>query len=89
MQAMTVTTPPVAAKQSHSFTHHGITVSDDYAWLRDPKYPEVTDKAVLARLEHLEDLVRRPDRLTKWPDEEERPKDQGPGGLVGGFQATT
>jgi oligopeptidase B len=51
MQAMTVTTPPVAAKIPHSFTHHGITVSDDYAWLRDPKYPEVTDKAVLAHLE--------------------------------------
>ncbi|WP_310533638.1 S9 family peptidase [Novosphingobium sp.] len=51
MQAMTVTTPPIAAKQPHQFTHHGITVSDDYAWLRDPKYPEVTDKAVLAHLE--------------------------------------
>jgi len=44
-------TPPVAAKQPHSFTHHGITVQDDYAWLRDPAYPEVTDKAVLAHLE--------------------------------------
>ncbi|WP_292624233.1 S9 family peptidase [Novosphingobium sp. 17-62-19] len=26
-------------------------VTDDYAWLRDPGYPEVTDKAVLAHLE--------------------------------------
>ncbi len=43
--------PPVAAKKPHSFTHHGLTVSDDYAWLRDPGYPEVTDKAVLAHLE--------------------------------------
>jgi oligopeptidase B len=43
--------PPQAAKQSHSFTHHGITVSDDYAWLRDAGYPEVTDKTVLAHLE--------------------------------------
>ncbi|MEJ6010711.1 S9 family peptidase [Novosphingobium aquae] len=50
MQAMTVTTPPVAAKKPHQFTHHGITVSDDYAWLRDPGYPEVTDKEVLAHL---------------------------------------
>ena len=50
MQAMTVATPPVAAKKSHQFTHHGITVSDDYAWLRDPGYPEVTDKDVLAHL---------------------------------------
>lgn len=39
--------PPVAARRPHSFTHHGITVTDDYAWLRDPGYPEVTDKAVL------------------------------------------
>ena len=53
MQAMTDTaTPvaPVAAKKPHSFTHHGVTVADDYAWLRDPGYPEVTDKAVLAHL---------------------------------------
>jgi oligopeptidase B len=43
--------PPVAAKKPHSATHHGITISDDYAWLRDPGYPEVTDKAILAHLE--------------------------------------
>jgi oligopeptidase B len=43
--------PPVAAKKPHSFTHHGVTIADDYAWLRDPGYPEVTDKEVLAHLE--------------------------------------
>lgn len=43
-------TPPVAAKIPSSVTHHGITVTDDYAWLRDPGYPEVTDKAVLDHL---------------------------------------
>lgn len=48
---MSIATPPVAAKIPHSFSHHGLTVSDDYAWLRDPGYPEVTDKAVLAHLE--------------------------------------
>jgi len=53
---MTVTTPPpkaapIAAKKPHSAEHHGITVSDDYAWLRDPGYPEVTDKEILAHLE--------------------------------------
>ncbi|MBK6802655.1 MAG: S9 family peptidase [Novosphingobium sp.] len=47
---MTLATPPVAAKKPHSYTHHGITVTDDYAWLRDPGYPEVTDKEVLAHL---------------------------------------
>ena len=55
MQAMTdsshaLTTPPVAAKKPHSATHHGITLADDYAWLRDPGYPEVTDPEVLAHL---------------------------------------
>ncbi|HWK40515.1 MAG TPA: S9 family peptidase [Croceibacterium sp.] len=53
MRDMDDTTPaaaPLAAKQPHSFTHHGITVADDYAWLRDPGYPEVTDKAVLDHL---------------------------------------
>ena len=45
------TRPPVAARKAHSFTYHGVTVTDDYAWLRDPGYPEVTDKEVLAHLE--------------------------------------
>ena len=42
--------PPQAAKKPSSVSHHGLTVSDDYAWLRDPGYPEVTDKAVLDHL---------------------------------------
>lgn len=48
---MSIATPPVAAKKPHSFSHHGLTVTDDYAWLRDPGYPEVKDKEVLAHLE--------------------------------------
>jgi oligopeptidase B len=51
MNDTTSAAAPVAAKKPHSFTHHGIEVSDDYAWLRDPGYPEVTDKEVLAHLE--------------------------------------
>jgi oligopeptidase B len=47
----TVSGPPQAAKKPHTSTHHGIEVSDDYAWLRDAGYPEVTDKEVLAHLE--------------------------------------
>ncbi len=47
----TVSGPPQAAKRPHTATHHGIAVSDDYAWLRDPGYPEVTDTQVLAHLE--------------------------------------
>src|ERR1700710_1720601 len=45
------TAGPIAEKRPSSVTHHGITVTDDYAWLRDPGYPEVSDPAVLAHLE--------------------------------------
>ncbi len=38
--------PTAAAKPSTKIVH-GVTLSDDYAWLRDPKYPEVTDPEVL------------------------------------------
>jgi oligopeptidase B len=56
MQAMatsttTVSAPPIAAKKPSSTTHHGIELADDYAWLRDPGYPEVADPEVLAHLE--------------------------------------
>ena len=43
--------PPRAAKKPHSFTRHGTSVTDDYAWLRDAGYPEVTDEDVLSYLE--------------------------------------
>ena len=51
MHDSTSLAPPVAAKKPSSVTHHGIKVSDDYAWLRDPGYPEVKDKQVLSYLE--------------------------------------
>jgi oligopeptidase B len=47
---MALNTPPIAAKKPHSFSHHGLTVSDDYAWLRDPGYPEVTQGEILDHL---------------------------------------
>src|SRR5512139_1916750 len=50
MPDATPAAPPLAARKPSTATHHGITVSDDYAWLRDPGYPEVTDKAVLEHL---------------------------------------
>ena len=54
MRLMSDTTslkPPVAAKKPSAVTHHGRTVTDDYAWLRDPGYPQVTDKEILSHLE--------------------------------------
>ncbi len=39
---------PVAPRRPHSFTRHGITVADDYAWLKDPNWQEVLrDPSVL------------------------------------------
>ncbi len=39
--------PPVAERRPQTFTVHGVTVEDPYAWLKDPAYPEVADAAVL------------------------------------------
>lgn len=36
-----VANPPVAPRRPHSFSHHGITVTDDYAWLKDENWQEV------------------------------------------------
>ena len=47
---MTDLTPPVAQRRAHSFTAHGVTIDDPYAWLKDPAYPDVTDPDVLAYL---------------------------------------
>ncbi|MBN2972586.1 S9 family peptidase [Roseomonas aeriglobus] len=44
-------TPPVAKRQSSTTTHHGIEITDDWAWLRDAGYPKVTDRDVLDYLE--------------------------------------
>ena len=39
-----------ARRVAHSVTHHGVTVEDPYAWLRDPGYPQVNDPDVLGYL---------------------------------------
>ena len=44
---MSLPPPPIAARKPHQATYHGVTIEDDWAWLRDPGYPEVTDTEVL------------------------------------------
>jgi oligopeptidase B len=43
-------TPPAAVRKPARTTHHGADLDDHYSWLRDPGYPEVADKEVLAHL---------------------------------------
>ncbi len=38
---MTSATPPQAPRRPQPYTAHGITVQDDYAWLKDPDWQEV------------------------------------------------
>ena len=45
------TKPPIAAQRPHQSVHHNRTLSDPWAWLRDPGYPDVKDPEVLAYLE--------------------------------------
>jgi len=47
---MNLTTPPVATRKPHTHIRHGVSMTDDYAWLRDPGYPEVNDPEILAHL---------------------------------------
>jgi oligopeptidase B len=47
---MTLPIAPKAATRPHAFTHHGITIEDPWAWLKDPAYPNVDDEDVLAYL---------------------------------------
>ena len=42
--------PPTAEQRPFSYERHGVTIEDPWHWLRDPKYPEVTDPDVLAYL---------------------------------------
>lgn len=43
-------TEPRTKTVPYRWTHHGQTLQDDYAWLRDPGYPEVSDPVILEQL---------------------------------------
>jgi len=40
-------TPPVAERRPVTIEHHGDSRTDDYAWLRDPGYPDVQTPEIL------------------------------------------
>ncbi|MEQ1671720.1 MAG: S9 family peptidase, partial [Hyphomicrobium sp.] len=42
--ALPALTPPAAARRPATATHHGVTLTDDYAWLRAPNWQEVMRK---------------------------------------------
>jgi oligopeptidase B len=41
-------TAPIATQRPHSSTHHGVTLSDPWFWLKDAGYPLVSDPDILA-----------------------------------------
>ena len=43
--------PPIAPRRPTTHTRFGVSWSDDYAWLRDPAYPDVVDPEIRAYLE--------------------------------------
>ena len=48
-QPLAKKTAPSAPRRTHTFTTHGIAVTDDYAWLKDAKWKEVLrDPSILA-----------------------------------------
>ncbi|MBV1900456.1 MAG: S9 family peptidase [Kordiimonadaceae bacterium] len=61
--------PPKAGQKPYRASHHGYTRSDPWFWLRDPKYPDVTDTEILAYLKEENgyfDAVMAPEQdLTK------------------------
>src|SRR5919202_3967839 len=47
---VTLPPPPQAERRPYSYERHGVTIEDPWHWLRDPKYPEVSDPDILAYL---------------------------------------
>ena len=51
LRAPALPVAPVAKRDPYTQSHHGKSHTDEYFWLKDPKYPEVTDGDILAYLE--------------------------------------
>jgi oligopeptidase B len=48
-------TAPIAKKQKHVKTVHGVELKDNYHWLRDDNWPQVKDDSVISYLRHEND----------------------------------
>ena len=42
--------PPIATKRPHQATYHGVTLTDDYYWLKDQSYPTIDDAEILTHV---------------------------------------
>jgi len=47
---------PIADKKPYHAKYHGHDIADEYHWLRDPGYPDVSDKTILTYLEQENDF---------------------------------
>lgn len=69
LKAPATPTAPTAARKSYQACHHGHTLEDPYFWLKDPGYPDVADKEILAYLkeenQYFESVMKPAQALTE------------------------
>jgi len=49
-QGAMIEAAPEAERRLHAVTHHGVTLDDPYAWLKDAEYPKVETPGILTHL---------------------------------------
>ena len=74
----TLPAPPKAEARPYSYTRHGVTIEDPYAWLRDKDYPKVDDPDVLAYLKAENAFFEARDGAAQGADGDAVPGDEGP-----------
>jgi oligopeptidase B len=50
---------PMAQQQKYTAQYHGLTVEDNYHWLKDASFPEVSDPQILTYLEQENDYLEK------------------------------
>jgi len=61
--------PPSAEQRPFSYERHGVMIEDPWHWIRDPKYPEVTDPDVTVKVNLIGAHEVQPSAGTIRPDE--------------------